>query len=31
VPSEDVSIGPDAFVTLVHRAQERLRQLAPAS
>jgi hypothetical protein len=31
VPSEDVSIGPDAFITLVHRAQERLRQLAPAS
>jgi DNA-directed RNA polymerase specialized sigma24 family protein len=31
VPSEDVSIGPDPFVTLVHRAQERLRELAPAS
>ena len=30
VPSEDVSIGADPFVTLVHRAQERLRQLAPA-
>jgi hypothetical protein len=29
VPSEDVSIGPDPFVTLAHRAQERLRQLAP--
>ncbi len=27
VPSEDVSIGADPFVTLVHRAQERLRQL----
>jgi hypothetical protein len=23
-----VSIGPDAFVTLAHRAQERLQQLA---
>ena len=30
VPSEDVSIGADPFVALVHRAQERLRQLAPA-
>ena len=29
VPSEDVSIGADPFVTLAHRAQERLRQLAP--
>ena len=28
VPSEDVSIGADAFVTLAHRAQERLGQLA---
>jgi hypothetical protein len=28
VPSDDVSIGPDAFVTLAHRAQERLQQLA---
>jgi DNA-directed RNA polymerase specialized sigma24 family protein len=28
VPSDDVSIGPEAFVTLVHRAQERLEQLA---
>jgi hypothetical protein len=28
VPSEDVSIGADPFVTLAHRAQERLRQLA---
>jgi DNA-directed RNA polymerase specialized sigma24 family protein len=28
VPSEDVSIGVEPFVTLVHRAQERLRQLA---
>ena len=27
VPSEDVSIGADPFVTLVRRAQERLRQL----
>jgi hypothetical protein len=31
VPSEDVSIGVDPFVTLAHRAQERLHQLAPAS
>ena len=31
VPSEDVSIGVDPFVTLAHRAQERLRQLAPTS
>ncbi len=30
VPSDDVSIGADPFVTLVRRAQERLRQLAPA-
>ena len=30
VPSDDVSIGADQFVTLVRRAQERLRQLAPA-
>ena len=30
VPSEDVSIGADPFVTLVHRAQERLRQLRTA-
>ena len=28
VPSDDISIGPDAFVTLAHRAQERLEQLA---
>jgi DNA-directed RNA polymerase specialized sigma24 family protein len=28
VPSDDVSIGPVAFVTLAHRAQERLQQLA---
>jgi DNA-directed RNA polymerase specialized sigma24 family protein len=28
VPSDDVSIGADAFVTLAHRAQERLGQLA---
>ena len=31
VPSDDVSIGTDPFVTLVRRAQERLRQLPPAS
>ncbi len=30
VPSEDVSIGAAPFVTLVRRAQERLRQLAPS-
>ena len=30
VPSDDVSIGADPFVTLVRRAQERLRQLAPS-
>ena len=30
VPSEDVSIGADPFVTLAHRAQERLRQLSTA-
>ena len=30
VPSDDVSIGTDPFVTLVRRAQERLRQLATA-
>ena len=29
VPSGDVSIGADSFVTLAHRAQERLRELAP--
>ena len=28
VPSGDVSIGPDAFLVLAHRAQERLGQLA---
>jgi DNA-directed RNA polymerase specialized sigma24 family protein len=28
VPSDDVSIGPNAFVDLAHRAQERLQQLA---
>jgi DNA-directed RNA polymerase specialized sigma24 family protein len=28
VPSGEVSIGPDAFVVLAHRAQERLGQLA---
>jgi DNA-directed RNA polymerase specialized sigma24 family protein len=28
VPSGDVSIGPEAFMTLAHRAQERLGQLA---
>ena len=28
VPSGDVSIGPDAFIALAHRAQERLDQLA---
>ena len=28
VPSEDVSIGADPFVTLARRAQERLRQLS---
>jgi DNA-directed RNA polymerase specialized sigma24 family protein len=28
VPSEDVSIGADPFVTLVRRAQERLRELS---
>ena len=28
VPSEDISIGPEAFQTLAHRAQERLGQLA---
>jgi hypothetical protein len=28
VPSGDVSIGPEAFTTLAHRAQERLGQLA---
>jgi hypothetical protein len=31
VPSDDVSIGADAFVALAHRAQERLGQLAAAS
>ncbi len=31
VPSDDVSIGAESFVTLVRRAQERLRQLPPAS
>ena len=31
VPSDDVSIGPDAFVTLTRRAQERLGQLATPS
>ncbi len=30
VPSEDVSIGADPFVTLAHRALERLGELAPA-
>ena len=28
VPSGDVSIGPEPFITLAHRAQERLAQLA---
>ena len=28
VPSEDVSVGADPFLTLAHRAQERLRQLS---
>ncbi len=28
VPSGDVSIGPESFTTLAHRAQERLGQLA---
>ena len=31
VPSEEVSIGADPFVTLARRAQERLRELAPVS
>jgi DNA-directed RNA polymerase specialized sigma24 family protein len=31
VPSDDVSIGPEAFLTLAHRAQERLGQLATTS
>jgi hypothetical protein len=31
VPSDDVSIGPEAFVALVHRAQERLAALADSS
>ena len=31
VPSEDVSIGVDPFVTLVRRAQERLRQLSTSA
>jgi hypothetical protein len=31
VPSDDVSIGPKAFETLAHRAQERLGQLATQS
>ena len=28
VPSGDVSIGPEAFIVLAHRAQERLGELA---
>ena len=28
VPSGDVSVGPEPFVTLAHRAQERLGELA---
>jgi DNA-directed RNA polymerase specialized sigma24 family protein len=31
VPSDDVSIGPEAFETLAHRAQERLAALAGSS
>jgi hypothetical protein len=31
VPSNDISIGSTAFVTLAHRAQERLAQLAKQS
>jgi DNA-directed RNA polymerase specialized sigma24 family protein len=31
VPSEDVSIGPEAFETLAHRAQERLEAISTTS
>jgi DNA-directed RNA polymerase specialized sigma24 family protein len=31
VPSGDVSMGPDAFITLAHRAQERVGQLETPS
>ncbi|WP_298515090.1 hypothetical protein [uncultured Nocardioides sp.] len=31
VPTEDVSIGPEAFIALAYRAQERLGQLAATS